>query len=60
MAAVSRLNAMMSNPLPSLNLFDILFGLVGAAAVFGYVTYKKRHRKKWRKGVEYGSARWSA
>ena len=60
MASVSKLNAVMSNPLPSLYPFDLLVGLIGAAAVFGFVLYKKHHQKKWRKDIEYGSARWSA
>ena len=58
LAAVGRLNAAISNPLPSLNPFDLLIGLIGAAAVYGFVLYKKHHRKKWRKDIEYGSARW--
>ena len=58
MATVSKLNAAMSNPLPSFNPFDLLIGLIGAAAVYGFVQYKKHHRKKWRKDIEYGSARW--
>jgi type IV secretion system protein VirD4 len=58
MAVVGQLNGVMSRPLPSFDPFDILFGLVGAAAVYGFVLYKKHHRKKWRKDVEYGSARW--
>ena len=60
MATVSKLNAAMSNPLPSFNPFDLLIGIIGAAAVYGFVMYKKHHRKKWRKDIEYGSARWSA
>jgi type IV secretion system protein VirD4 len=51
MATVSRLNAVMSNPMPSFNPFDLLVGLIGAAAVYGFVLYKKHHRKKWRKDV---------
>ena len=58
MATVNSLNAAMSHPLPSFHTFDLLFGLVGAAAVYGFVLYKKHHRKKWRKDIEYGSARW--
>jgi hypothetical protein len=27
----------------------------GAAAVFGYVTYKKRHQKKWRKEATFAN-----
>ena len=48
----------MSRPLPSLNPFDLCVGLLGAAAVFAFVSYKKKHAKKWRQNVEYGSARW--
>jgi type IV secretion system protein VirD4 len=58
MATVGGLNAAMSHPLPALNPFDLLVGLIGAAAVYGFVLYKKHHRKKWRKDIEYGSARW--
>jgi type IV secretion system protein VirD4 len=48
----------LSRPLPSLVPFDLLVGLFGAAAVFLFVLYKKKHKKKWRKDIEYGSARW--
>ena len=50
----------MANPLPTINPFDLLIGVVGAAAIYGVVLYRKHHMKKWRKDVEYGSARWSA
>ena len=58
MGAIANLNTTLSQPLPSLDPFDILVGLVGAAAIFGMVLYKKKHAKKWRKDIEYGSARW--
>jgi type IV secretion system protein VirD4 len=54
------LNVALSKPLPSLNTFDLCVGLIGAAAVFGIVWYKKKNAKNWRKDREYGSARWSA
>ena len=38
--------------------FDLLIGLIGAAAVSATVYAKKKTAKKWRKDVEYGSARW--
>ena len=57
MATVNQLNLTMSHPMPSFNPFDLLVGLVGAASVYGFVLYKKHHRKKWRKDIEYGSAR---
>jgi type IV secretion system protein VirD4 len=47
-----------ANPLPSLDPFDLCVGLAGAAAVYLTVLYKKKHAKKWRKDIEYGSARW--
>ena len=44
--------------LPSFNLIDLFVGLVGAASVYGIVYVKRKNAKKWRKDVEYGSARW--
>jgi len=46
------------NPLPALNLHDLSAGLLGAAAVRVAVYFKGRNAKKYRHGVEYGSARW--
>ena len=57
-STVSSLNAAFAHPLPALNPFDWTIGLIGAAAVFGAVLYKKHNAKKWRKDIEYGSARW--
>jgi type IV secretion system protein VirD4 len=57
-AAVANINVTLSNPAPSFDPFDILVGLIGAAGIYLAVLYKKRHAKKWRKDVEYGSARW--
>ena len=58
MDAIGNLNIVLQRPLPSLNPFDLLVGLIGAAAVFFMVWYKKKNAKKWRKDIEYGSARW--
>ncbi len=52
------LNTAFARPLPSLNPFDLCVGLAGAAAIYGIVLYRKKHAKKWRKDIEYGSARW--
>ena len=57
---IGNINAALSHPLPSLNLFDLTVGLAGAVIVYCVVLYKKKNAKKWRKDVEYGSARWSA
>ena len=58
MHTVAALNVSLTHPMPSLNPFDLCVGVVGAAAVYGMVLYKKKHAKKWRKDIEYGSARW--
>ena len=60
MHGIGNLNTALARPLPSFDPFDLLVGLVGAAAIFGLVWYKKKNAKKWRKDIEYGSARWGA
>ena len=44
--------------LPSLHPFDLLVGLVGAAALKAVIYFKGKNAKKYRQGEEYGSARW--
>ena len=58
MSGIGNLNTTLSHPLPALDLFDFTVGLIGAAAVYLIVLYKKKNAKKWRKDIEYGSARW--
>ena len=43
---------------PSFVLADLLIGLAGAALIRLIVYVKGRNAKKYRKGIEYGSARW--
>ncbi|WP_368270083.1 VirD4-like conjugal transfer protein, CD1115 family [Enterocloster clostridioformis] len=43
---------------PSLHPADLLIGIAGAAIVRLAVYLKGKNAKKYRKGVEYGSARW--
>lgn len=50
--------AAFANPLPSLHLFDFCVGIAGALIVRLVVYCKGKNAKKYRKGVEYGSARW--
>lgn len=50
--------AAFANPLPSLHPFDLCVGVVGAVAVRLIVYNKGKNAKKYRKGEEYGSARW--
>ena len=47
-----------SNALPNLNGQDFLIGVAGAVIVRLLVYFKGKNAKKYRKGVEYGSARW--
>ena len=45
---------------PSLHPADLLAGVLGAALIRLVVYVKGKNAKKYRRGVEYGSARWSA
>ena len=47
-----------ANPLPSLAPMDLLIGIFGALLIRLIVYVKGKNAKKYRKGVEYGSARW--
>ena len=44
--------------LPSCHPFDLMVGLVGAAALKAVIYFKGKNAKKYRQGEEYGSARW--
>lgn len=52
------LAAAFRNPMPSFHLRDLLIGLLLAAALRLAVYVKGRNARKFRKNVEYGSARW--
>ena len=54
----SGISAAFTNPLPSLHPFDLCVGVTGAVAVRLIVYSKGKNAKKYRKGEEYGSARW--
>ena len=56
--SVTTINSAFTNPLPSLVPFDLLVGVAGAAAIYAVVYFKGKNARKYRKGVEYGSARW--
>ena len=51
-------SAAFTNPLPSLARMDLLIGIVGAVLIRLMVYFKGKNAKKYRKGIEYGSARW--
>lgn len=45
-------------PFPSFHPKDIAFGIIGALAIYLIVYTKGKNARKYRKGEEYGSARW--
>ena len=49
-----------ANPLPSLHPLDFLVGLCCGAGLRLAVYLRGKNAKKYRHGMEYGSARWSA
>ena len=44
--------------LPSIDPKDILAGVITGLALYGIVSYRRAHRKNYKNGQEYGSARW--
>jgi len=57
---ISSLNGALAKPWPSFNLFDMAIGVAGAVIIYTVIHVKKKNAKKYRKNVEYGSARWGA
>lgn len=51
-------SAAFENPFPSFYPQDILIGIAGAVLIRLIVYIKGKNAKKYRKNVEYGSARW--
>ena len=58
MNTVGNIGAAFQNPLPRLNPIDLLVGASGGAIVKLIIYVKGKNAKKYRKGCEYGSARW--
>ena len=58
MDAAARLGEAFTNPLPSFNPMDLLFGVACGVGFRLIVYFKAKNAKKFRHGVEYGSARW--
>ena len=58
MAAMAGLEKMFANPLPSFYPRDLLIGAGCGVALRFVVYFKAKNAKKFRQGVEYGSARW--
>jgi type IV secretion system protein VirD4 len=60
MAVMNSFDTLFSNPLPSFHPRDLMIGTGCGIALRLVVYYKAKNAKKFRQGVEYGSARWSA
>ena len=59
MSAVAGIGETISrHPFPSFHPQDLLVGVIGAACIWAAVYIKAKNAKKYRHGVEYGSARW--
>ena len=50
--------AAFENALPSFHPLDLLIGVAGAVVIRIVIYVKGKNAKKYRKGMEYGSARW--
>lgn len=58
MEVMAGLEGLFSNPLPSIYPSDLLIGVCCGAALRLAVYFKAKNAKKFRHGMEYGSARW--
>ncbi len=57
-ASFANLSFIAQHPWLSFNVQDLLAGLIAAGLLKLIVVVRSQNRKKFRKGVEYGSARW--
>lgn len=60
LSLMDSLSASFAPPLPSFELHDLCIGLLLGAGFRLFIFIKDSEKKKYRKGREYGSARWSA
>ena len=57
-SVVKGVSELTKEPLLSFHFTDISIGAIGALAVKGILYLRSKNAKKFRKGIEYGSARW--
>lgn len=60
LSLMDSLSAAFASPLPSFEPHDLCVGLLLGAGFRLFIFIKDSEKKKYRKGREYGSARWSA
>ena len=58
LSLMDSLSASFASPLPSFELHDLCIGLLLGAGFRLFIFIKDSEKKKYRKGREYGSARW--
>lgn len=57
-AVVKGVSELFKAPILSFHIADLSIGVLGALAVKGMLYVRSLNAKKYRKGIEYGSARW--
>jgi len=55
---ILQLDKVFETPMISFNGIDLIIGVLGSAGIYFVVYIKGKNAKKFRKGIEYGSARW--
>lgn len=55
---IGRLDKLFETPMVSLHHVDLIVGITGGLILYIFVYLKGKNAKKYRHGVEYGSARW--
>ena len=55
---LTNMNMAFRKPMPSPHPQDLVLGILFALSLYGFIYCKSKHSKKFRKGVEHGSARW--
>lgn len=58
-ALVKGVSELFKAPVLSFHIIDLSIGVLCAAAVKGILYVRSKNARKYRKGIEYGSARWS-
>ena len=58
LGAFLKIGEAFANPLPSLHPFDLLVGDACGALLWFIVYQKSKNARKYRRGAEYGTARW--
>ena len=57
---LKNLTESLTEPMPSLNIIDVIFGIAAALLFWLFITYKRKNRKNFRNKEEYGGAKWGS